>query len=118
MAWSIDFYDGVEDAIVDMPPRMQARMLRLLELMGEHGANLGAPHTTPMGDGLFEVRAKAKEGIGRALFCYMKGEHIYILHAFVKKSQKTPKKDLDLAKTRVKEISQNEQIRTVKSSRT
>ncbi len=67
MTWTIDFYDGVEDAIVDMPPKIQARMLRLLELMEAHGANLGAPHTAPMGDGLFELRAKAKEGIGRAL---------------------------------------------------
>jgi len=108
MKWTIDFHDGVEDNIVEMPPKIQARMLRLLDLMEEHGANLGAPHTTPMGDGLFEVRAKAKEGIGRALFCYMKGEHVYILHAFVKKSQKTPKKDLDLAKIRMKEVEENE----------
>ena len=108
MTWIIDFYDGTEDAIVDMPTKMQARMLRLLDLMEEHGANLGAPHTTPMGGGLFEVRAKAQEGIGRALFCYMKGEHIYILHAFVKKSQKTPKKDLSLAKARMREVNENE----------
>lgn len=105
MPWTIDFYAGVEDAITEMPPKIQARMLKLLELMEEHGANLGAPHTTPMGDGLFEIRAKAKEGIGRAIYCYMKGEHVYILHAFVKKSQKTPKKDLDLAKTRMIEVS-------------
>lgn len=106
MSWTIDFYSGVEDAITEMPPKIQARMLWLLELMEKHGANLGAPHTIPMGDGLFEIRAKAKEGIGRALFCYMKGENVYILHAFVKKSEKTPKKDLDLAKTRMKEVSQ------------
>lgn len=105
MAWTIDFYDGVEDAIVGMSPKIQARMLRLLELMEEHGANLGAPHTTPMGNGLFEIRAKAKGGIGRALFCYMKGERVYILHAFVKKARKTPKKDLDLARARLKEVS-------------
>ncbi|ODC02576.1 hypothetical protein BFW38_02455 [Terasakiispira papahanaumokuakeensis] len=104
MSWIIDFYSGVEDVITEMPPRIQARMIRLLELMEAHGANLGPPHTIPMGDGLFEIRAKAKEGIGRAFFCYMKGERIYVLHAFVKKSQKTPKKDLDLAKTRMKEV--------------
>ncbi|QEW06838.1 type II toxin-antitoxin system RelE/ParE family toxin [Nitrincola iocasae] len=105
MPWTIDFYDGVEEAITEMPPNIQARMLRLLELMEKHGANLGAPHSTPMGDGLFEIRAKAKEGIGRAIYCYMHGEHVYILHAFIKKSQKTPKKDLNLAKTRMKKVS-------------
>ena len=71
MKFIIDFYAGVEDAILKMPPNLQARILKLLELMETHGANLGAPHTAPMGSGMFEVRAKAKEGIGRALFCYM-----------------------------------------------
>lgn len=68
------------------------------------GANLGPPHTHPVGRGLFEIRAKSSEGIGRAFFCYMKGERIYILHAFVKKTQKTPKKELNLAKRRMKEV--------------
>ncbi len=104
MPWTIDFYDGVEDTILKMPPKLQARMLKLLELMEQYGANLGAPHTTPMGDGLFEVRAKASEGIGRALYCYMKGQRVYVLHAFVKKTQKTPKKELDLAKSRMAEV--------------
>lgn len=58
----------------------------------------------PMGDRLFEIRAKADEGIGRGLFCYLKGKHIYVLHAFVKKSEKTPKKELDLARQRQKEV--------------
>ncbi|MDC9592194.1 type II toxin-antitoxin system RelE/ParE family toxin [Xenorhabdus sp. IM139775] len=104
MSWNIDFYHGVIDSILDMPPKIQARMLKLLELMEQHGANLGSPHTEPMGNGLFELRAKAQEGIGRGLFCYLDGSNIYILHAFVKKSQKTPKKDLDLAKSRMKEV--------------
>ena len=106
MDWEIEFYDSVGEELAKMPPKIQARMIRLLELIEEHGANLGSPHTAPMGGGLFEIRAKAREGIGRALFCYMKGEHLHILRTFVKKSQKTPKKDLDLAKTRMKEVSQ------------
>ncbi|MEO0443761.1 MAG: type II toxin-antitoxin system RelE/ParE family toxin [Pseudomonadota bacterium] len=104
MVWKLDFYNGVEDAIVNMPPKIQARMLRLLEMIEEHGANLGAPHTASMGNGLFEIRAKAKEGIGRGLFCYMEGQHIYVLHVFVKNSQKTPKKEMELAKQRMTEV--------------
>lgn len=102
--WNIEFYDGVDEAILDMPPKIQARILRLLEMIEEHGANLGSPHTEPMGDGLFEIRAKAKEGIGRGLFCYMDGPNIIVLHAFVKKSQKTPKSELKMARTRMKEV--------------
>ena len=50
MIWTIDFYNGVEDSIMDMPPKIQARMLRLLDLMEEHGANLGSPHTESLGN--------------------------------------------------------------------
>ncbi|MCL9682574.1 type II toxin-antitoxin system RelE/ParE family toxin [Legionella maioricensis] len=89
---------------IDKDEVIQARMLKLLELIEEHGANLGPPHTDPMGDGLFEIRAKAQEGIGRSLYCYMKGRHIIVLHAFVKKSNKTPKAELNLAKKRKAEV--------------
>lgn len=108
MDWKIDFYTGVETQILDMPPKIQARMIKLLELMEKHGANLGPPHTKALGNGLFELRAKAQEGIGRGLFCYLQGRHIYILHVFVKKSQETPKSELNLARQRQKEVSRNE----------
>lgn len=68
--WKIGFYTGVEEQILTMPPKIQARILKLLELMEIHGANLGSPHTEALGNGLFEIRAKAAEGIGRGLFCY------------------------------------------------
>ena len=45
MAWKVDFYSGVEDEILAMPPKIQARMIKLLELIELHGANLGPPHT-------------------------------------------------------------------------
>ncbi|TFH85963.1 type II toxin-antitoxin system RelE/ParE family toxin [Billgrantia azerbaijanica] len=106
MDWQIDFYAGVEEEILAMPPKIQARMLRLLELVEQHGANLGPPHTESMGDGLFEIRAKAKEGFGRSLFCYMEGRRIVILYAFVKKSQKTPRKAIELARVRQREVQQ------------
>lgn len=104
MNWKITFYEGVEDSIIAMPAKIQARMIRLLELMEKHGANLGPPHTESMGDGLFEIRAKAQEGIGRGLFCYLKDRQIVVLHAFVKKTQKTPKRELILARARQREV--------------
>jgi len=105
MTWTVEFFNkSVEDDILDMPPKIQARMIKLLELIEKHGANLGSPHTEPMGNGLFEIRAKAKEGIGRSLYCYMKRRRIMVLHAFLKKSTKTPKSDLELAKKRKGEV--------------
>ncbi len=111
MTWEVTFYGDVQTDILALPPKLQARMIRLLEMIEKHGANLGDPHTKPMGDGLFEIRAKAKEGIARGLFCYMDGQKIKVLHAFVKKTEKTPKKDLDLAKDRLREIKNHESKR-------
>ncbi len=45
------------------------------------------PHTKAMGEGLFEMRPKGRDGIGRALYCYQKGKKIIILHAFIKKNR-------------------------------
>ncbi|CAM3703446.1 hypothetical protein VA7868_01473 [Vibrio aerogenes CECT 7868] len=106
MSWNIEFYDGVEETILGMPPKLQARIIRLLELIEQYGAHLGEPHTKAMGNGLFEIRAKAREGIGRVLFCYLRGTNIIVLHTFVKKSQKVPKKEIQLAYQRMREVTQ------------
>ena len=104
MVWKISFFDGVKEDIVALPVKLRARMIRLLDMIEVHGANLGSPHTEPMGNGLFEIRAKAQEGIARGFFCYMDGKHIYVLHVFVKKTEKTPKKEMDIAIERMKEV--------------
>lgn len=57
-----------------------------------------------LGGGLFEIRAKSREGIGRAFYCALVGRRIVILHEFIKKSQKTPKRELRIARNRMKEI--------------
>jgi len=57
-----------------------------------------------MGDGLFELRLKAAEGIARVFYCTVVGRKIVVLHQFVKKTDKTPKKELETARARLKEI--------------
>ena len=64
-------------------------MLWIFDIIKEHGPNIGKPYTDSFGDGLFEVRAKGKEGIGWSLFCYASKDSIVILHSFVKKTQKS-----------------------------
>ena len=75
-----------------------------MDKMVEYGPDLGMPFTKAMGKGLFEIRAKGQEGIARVFFCTVSGERIVILHIFVKKTQATPKKELDLALKRLKEV--------------
>jgi phage-related protein len=72
--------------------------------MQAFGPHLGMPYTRAMGEGWFEMRAKGPEGIGRAFFCTTVGHEIVVLHAFIKKTEKTPRKDLDLARRRLREI--------------
>lgn len=76
--------------------------------MLQFGANLGLPHTKAIESGLFELRVKSKEGIARVFFCTKIGKKIVMLHSFIKKSQKTPKKEINIAKSRMKEVQENE----------
>jgi phage-related protein len=87
-----------------LPLTLQARYIALTDRMLEHGPNLGLPHTDAFGGGLFELRLKGAEGIARVFFCTMVGQEIVMLHSFIKKSAKTPGKELLLAKQRMKEI--------------
>lgn len=105
MKWKIAFFDEkVETQTLCFPAGILANLLHILEMIEEFGPALGAPYTAPMGGGLFEIRARGKEGIGRSLFCMVKGREILILHSFIKKTQKTPKKDLEIARKRLKEL--------------
>jgi phage-related protein len=72
------------------------------------GPNLGMPHTRSMGEKLFEIRLKSKEGISRVFYCTKTGERIIMLHMFIKKSEKTPEKELRVARERLKEVLRNE----------
>lgn len=105
MKWAIDFYsEAVYSEFMQWPSKIKERFLRFVELMKEHGADLGMPYTRSLGGGLFELRVKAQEGIGRAFFCYVVGKRIIILHGFIKKTQSIPLQELQLAKDRLKKV--------------
>ncbi len=57
-----------------------------------------------MGDGLFELRLKGAEGIARVFYCTLIGKRIVMLHSFVKKSDRTPQRELEVARHRLKEM--------------
>lgn len=90
--------------MLKLPKGLLARYIRMTQIMGEEGPNLGMPQTKPMKDGLFEMRLKAKEGIARVFYCAKVGKHIVMLHVFVKKQQETPQKQLKIARKRLKEV--------------
>lgn len=69
-----------------------------------YGPDLGMPHTKAMSGGLFELRIKSVEGIARVFYCTVVGKRIVFLHQFVKKTDKTPAKELQIARRRLKEV--------------
>lgn len=105
MKWNINYYNkDLENEILALPETLLARYVRLTDLMLGYGPNIGMPHTKALGSGLFELRLKGKEGIARIMYCTLVDKEIHMLHAFIKKTDKTPLKELQIAKKRMKEV--------------
>ncbi|MFA6111133.1 MAG: type II toxin-antitoxin system RelE/ParE family toxin [Candidatus Latescibacterota bacterium] len=105
MSYSVVYYhDRVKADIESWPVGVLAHYARMVELLMEFGPHLRMPHTRAVGGGLFELRCHGREGIGRALFCYVTGQRVVILHAFVKKTETIAGHDLALARRRLKEV--------------
>ncbi|NTW16109.1 MAG: type II toxin-antitoxin system RelE/ParE family toxin [Syntrophaceae bacterium] len=106
MPWTIDYYsEEVRLEIDALPADIRASYTRLAELLEEFGLDLRMPHSRAMGRGLFELRPRGREGIARVFYCMKVGKRIIMLHSFIKKRQETPKRELDIARRRQKEVS-------------
>jgi phage-related protein len=109
MAYTIEYFNlSVQMGLDSWPAGLRARYRALALRMLEYGPDLGMPHTRSLGGGLYEIRAKAAEGIGRAIYCTLVGQRIVILHGFVKKTDKTPVRELALARNRMKQVSSHD----------
>jgi len=105
MNYSIEyFHSRVQAEIESWPDGILADFARIIELLMEFGPNLRMPHTRAMGGGIFEVRPRGREGVGRAFYCFVVGQRIVILHAFIKKTRTTPEQELKIARKRMKEV--------------
>lgn len=106
MNWSVEtLNDAVDREISDFPETMIAHLMRIIEMIEDHGPqDVGRPHVRSLGDKLWEIRVKGDKQHGRAVYVTAKGKRVVIVHAFIKKSNTTPKKSLDLAKKRMGEI--------------
>jgi phage-related protein len=105
MAFQIEyFHERVLAEIEAWPVDVLADYARLVEILAEYGPSLRLPHSRAFGDGLFELRPRGRSGIGRAFYCFLLGRLIVVLHAFIKKTQQTPERELKLARKRLKEL--------------
>lgn len=105
MAFEIEyFHERVFAEIQSWPVDVLADYARLIELLAGHGPSLRLPHSRALGEGLFELRPRGRSGIGRAFYCFVVARRIVVVHAFIKKAQQTPDKELKLARKRAKEL--------------
>ncbi|TWH76708.1 phage-related protein [Azomonas agilis] len=105
MPYTITYYsESVQHDVLTLPPSILASYLRLADMLEVFGPSLRMPHSRAMGNGLFELRPKGREGIGRVFYCFQVGEQIMVLHSFVKKTQETPNRELNIALTRMQEV--------------
>ena len=107
MSWTIDYYsEDVRLEIETLPVGIRASYARLTELLEEFGLELRMPHSRAMGGGLFELRPRGREGIARVFYCTKVGRKIIILHSFIKKTNETPKRKLDIARRRQRVVNE------------
>ena len=102
--FDVEYYekeDGTfpaEEFILSLDTKMQAKMFRELELLETFGNELREPHSKPLGDGIYEIRAKVASDITRVLYFFVVNKKIILTNGFVKKTQKTPDNEIALAK--------------------
>lgn len=106
MTWTVEYLNSnVERELLALAKDMQARFLHIAAMLEEFGPrHVGMPHVKSLGHKLWEIRMRGKPGIGRAIYITLHGQRIVILHAFVKKTGKTPQRAIELALQRMKEI--------------
>lgn len=105
MKYTIEyFHSSVKTEIESWPDGILADYARIAELLMEFGPSLRMPHSRAFGSGLFELRPRGREGIGRAFYCFVVERRVVILNAFIKKTQEIPEHELKIARKRMKEV--------------
>lgn len=102
--FEIIFYDkpdGTEPAkefLLSLDKKMRAKLLFTIDLLADNGPELREPYSKPLGNGIFEVRAKVGSDISRVLYFFVIGRRIILTNGFIKKTQKTPTVEIERAK--------------------
>lgn len=102
--WTVTFLDDRVEAEFDaFSVELKADFVHIAEMIQEVGLQaVGHPHVKHIKDKIWEMRARGKDGIGRELYCTAKGRRVVILRCFVKKTNKTPRQELEIAEERIK----------------
>ena len=108
VTWTVEVLDArVRDELEALPADMRARFRRIVELIQNHGLErVREPFVKHLEGQLWEIRIKGKDGISRAIYVTARGRRVVVVRVFIKKTQKTPQREIDLALERAKEVNQ------------
>ena len=105
MDLTVETIAAVDGEIEALPVALRARLVRLLEAVENVGLDaLPAPHVKHLEGKLWELRVRAEGGTARGIYVTAAGRRVVILHVFAKKSRKTPRRALETARRRMKEV--------------
>jgi phage-related protein len=106
VGWTVDTANETVDAEVEaLPEDMRAKLARIAKLIEEKGLErMGEPHVKHIEGRLWEMRLQGRDGISRALYVTAVGRRVVIVRVFMKKTEKTPRREIDLALSRAKSI--------------
>jgi phage-related protein len=121
--WKVEFYQfsngnsPVLDWYHDQEAKVIAKFAHIFELLQEQGTSVGKPYVAPVEDKLYEIRVEHNTNIYRTIYFAYTGKRFILLHGFQKKTQKTPKKEIDIAKDRMKAFLAEEKQKKVISQK-
>ncbi|HLK64267.1 MAG TPA: type II toxin-antitoxin system RelE/ParE family toxin [Bryobacteraceae bacterium] len=106
MAWVVELLDDrVRDELESLPPDMQARFRKIVELIQDTGSNAFTSRTSRTWKALCgKCRMKGQDGIARAVYVTAKGRPVVVVRVFIKKTQKTPRREIEVALQRAQEV--------------
>jgi phage-related protein len=106
MNWTVETLNETVDAEIEaLPDDMRARLARIAFLIEENGLErMGEPHVKHVEGRLWEMRLTGRSGVSRALYVTVVGKRVVIVRVFVKKTEKTPRREIDLALARAQTI--------------
>jgi phage-related protein len=106
VTWKVQFLDdGVRAALESLPDDIQAKFQRISEIIVTSGLpNVREPYVKHLEGRLWEIRMKGRDGIARAAYVTAAGHRVVVVHVFVKKTEKTPRREIEIALRRAREV--------------
>jgi phage-related protein len=105
MGWRVEILDDAKVVLLRLPADLQASFSRIAGLIEAHGLErMREPYVKHLEGPIWEMRMKGKDGIARAAYITATGRRVVVVHVFVKKTERTPRREIEIALRRAKEV--------------